>query len=102
MTWQYHFSYNCFRTVLFVQIQRGGAKLLAKEGEKSSPKEQFMRGYTAPYARTFAPSPLYLYEKYLYEKYLYEKSVRKIIVRKVPYKNNCTKSDTAIIMRYLL
>ena len=23
-----------------------------------------MRGYTAPYARTFAPSPLYLYEKF--------------------------------------
>src|SRR6185437_3174717 len=99
---QYHFSYNCFRTVLFVQLffvrtfrtgtfrtnfsykyfsyelfvqvlfvrtfrtgtfrtntKRWG-KITRQGGEKSSPKEQFMRGYTAPYARTFAPSPLYL------------------------------------------
>ena len=98
---QYYFSYNCFRTVLFVryfsynyfsyelfvqvlfvQIQKGGGKITRQGGEKSSPKEQFMRGYTAPYARTFAPSPVYLYEKYLYEKYRTKTIVRKVILPK--------------------
>jgi len=83
-----YFSYRYFSYELFVQIQKGGGKVTRQGGEKSSPKEQFMRGYTAPYARTFAPSPLYLYEKYLYEKF----------VRKVAYENNCTKSDTAAFL----
>jgi cold-inducible RNA-binding protein len=69
-----YFSYGLFVQVLFVQIQRGGGKIPRQGGEKSSPKEQFMRGYTAPYARTFAPSPLVFVRKV---------PVRKIIVRKV-------------------
>ena len=111
---QYHFSYNCFRTVLFVQlffvrtfctstfrtvlfvqIQGGGGKSPRVRAGISSHKLLLRRGLFAPLASNFAPPLLYLYEKYLYEKYLYEKSVRKLIVRKVPYENNCTKSDTA-------
>ena len=84
------FFVRTFRTGTFRTNTKGGGKITRQGGEKSLPKEQFMRGYTAPYARTFAPSPLYLYEKYLYEK-----SVRKLIVRKVPYEKNCTKNDTA-------
>ena len=61
-----NFSYRYFS----YKYKRAGGKITHQGGEKFSPKEQFMRVYTAPYARTFAPSPLYLYEKYLYEKFV--------------------------------
>ena len=99
--WQYHFSYNCFRTVLFVrcfsynyfsyelfvQIQGGGGKSSRVRGGISSHKLLLRRRFFAPLASNFAPPLLYLYEK----------SVRKLIARKVPVrkvrtKNNCTKS----------
>ena len=78
------FSYGTFRTIICrtdfsyryfsYKCKRGGGKITRQGGEKSSPKEQFMRGYTAPYAKTFAPSSFVFVRKVLVQKVILPES----------------------------
>src|SRR4051812_15346122 len=76
--WQYHFSYNCFRTVLFVRTFRTGTFRTSTFRCLIINNHPFVRKVSVRKVRT--------------KNNCTKSTVRKVPVRKVRTKSTCTKS----------